>query len=452
MPHPEQHQALVIVSKKLESTAVAVPGGRLVRLARLGALASRVAGGMLAEGTRQIARGKKPAVSSMLLTPANVQRVTDELARLRGAAMKVGQLMSMDAGDLIPPALADILSRLRAEAAPMPMSQLVQVMEQEWGPNWEREFSRFSFTPAAAASIGQVHKATNSENRHLAIKVQYPGIESSIDSDVSNVGALLRMSGLLPAHLDIASLLDEAKKQLHAEADYLQESAWLEHYGKLLASDQGFVLPITETKLTTRRILAMTWVEGSPIESLIHKSQIERDQVITRLFDLVMRELFCFGTMQTDPNFANYQFNEATQQLVLLDFGATRSIPTHMAEGYRGLIQAAQRNDRAAMRERAEAIGYFSLDMNADQCERVMDLFQMACEPLCHSGLYDFAASTLPRRMHEAGMALALDRDFWHTPPMDALFIHRKLAGIYLLAARLKARVDIRTMAARYLS
>lgn len=154
----------------------AVPGSRLSRLARLGGLASGVAGGMLAEGLRQLAQGRRPSVSELLLTPANARRVTDQLAQLRGAAMKVGQLLSMDAGDLLPPELADILARLRADARPMPMSQLVTVLEASWGPGWEKQFRRFSFTPMAAASIGQVHAAETLDGQPLAIKVQYPGV------------------------------------------------------------------------------------------------------------------------------------------------------------------------------------------------------------------------------------------------------------------------------------
>lgn len=112
-----------------DARASAVPGGRLSRLARLGSLATGVAGGMLAEGARQLAAGKRPTVSELMLTPANARRVADQLAQLRGAAMKVGQLMSMDAGNLLPPELADILSRLREDARTMPMSQVVQVLE-----------------------------------------------------------------------------------------------------------------------------------------------------------------------------------------------------------------------------------------------------------------------------------------------------------------------------------
>nr|MBP6490708.1 AarF/ABC1/UbiB kinase family protein [Thauera sp.] len=204
--------------------SAAVPGGRLSRLARLGSLATGVAGGMLAEGARQLAAGKRPKVSELVLTPANARRVADQLAQLRGAAMKVGQLMSMDAGSLLPPELADILARLREDARTMPMSQVVEVLETHWGKGWEQGFERFSFTPCAAASIGQVHRARTRDGQELAIKLQYPGVRRSIDSDVDNVATLLRVCGLLPKALDLAPLLAEAKRQLHEEADYRREA------------------------------------------------------------------------------------------------------------------------------------------------------------------------------------------------------------------------------------
>jgi predicted unusual protein kinase regulating ubiquinone biosynthesis (AarF/ABC1/UbiB family) len=196
----------------------------------------------------------------------------------------------------------------------------------------------------------------------------------------------------------------------------------------------------------------MTWVEGEPIESLVNAPQHLRNDVAEALFDLALKELFEFRVLQSDPNFANYRFNHHEQKIVLLDFGATREIPQGMVEGYLQLMQSGLQKNRVKMREAASDIGYFSQDMSQQQIDAVMDLFMMACEPLCHSGPYDFAGSNLPRRMHDAGLALALDRDFWHTPPIDALFVHRKLAGMYLLAARLKARVDICAVAKKYLA
>ena len=428
-----------------------VPAGRISRLSRLGVMASTVAGGMLAEGARRLAKGSIPTVSDMLLTPANARRIADELSRLRGAAMKVGQLLSMDAGDIIPPALAEVLARLRSDAVSMPMSQLVNVLEGEWGSEWSTNFTRFNFTPTAAASIGQVHRAITKDGVELAIKVQYPGIRESIDSDVDNVATLLRISGLLPTTIDIKSILNEAKSQLHAEADYKTEQVWLTRYAEILGPSTHFLIPKPYSELTTRNILAMTWIEGHPVESLANESEFLRNRIAEQLFELALREIFEFGVLQSDPNFANYRFNREAQKLVLLDFGATRIFPKAIAAGYRDLMLGALKGNRNDMTEAAARIGYFSHDMLPQQIELVMDLFELACEPLCHVGLYDFGSSTLAKRMHETGMSLAMDRDFWHTPPIDALFLHRKLAGIYLLAARLNAKVDVQALARRWL-
>jgi len=340
-------------------TTSPVPSGRWERLARLGGLAGSLAGSVLAEGVRQFARGERPRFGDLLLTPSNVRRVADQLARMRGAAMKLGQLLSMDAGDLLPPELAEILARLRAEATAMPMSQVVAVLGANWGEGWERRLQRFSFTPVAAASIGQVHLAQTRDGRDLAIKIQYPGVRRSIDSDVDNVATLLRISGLLPGSLNIEPLLREAKRQLHAEADYLREADHLCRYGALLADADEFLLPEVHRELTTGSILAMSRVDGVGIESLGDAPQAERDRVVRLLLALLLRELFEFRLVQTDPNFANYRYDRAAGRLILLDLGATRPYPEVTVEAYRRLMTAAIAGDRQAMSAAAMAIGYF---------------------------------------------------------------------------------------------
>jgi predicted unusual protein kinase regulating ubiquinone biosynthesis (AarF/ABC1/UbiB family) len=425
----------------------AIPDGRWSRLARLGSLAGGVAGNMLAEGAKQFAQGKRPKMNDLLLTPANARRVAGQLAQLRGAAMKVGQLLSMDAGELLPPELAEILSRLRADAIPMPMSQVVAVLNANWGEGWDRHFQRFSFTPMAAASIGQVHFGQRKDGRHLAIKIQYPGVRRSIESDVDNVASLLRVSGLLPRSLDIKPLLDDAKRQLHDEADYRREGACMMQFASLLADSDEFMLPEMHDDLTTENILAMTRLDGVALDSLTHLDQGERNRIVSQLFRLLFREIFEFKLVQTDPNFANYQYAAESQRVILLDFGATRAYCDAMVDAYRRLMRAAIAGDRAAMNEAAEDIGYFQADIQALQREQVLEIFSLACEPLRHSGLYEFGNTDLAARIRDAGMVLGMDRDFWHTPPADALFLHRKLGGLYLLAAKLKARVPAQEIA-----
>ena len=156
-----------------------VPASRFSRLVQLGRLGSGIAGGVVGEGLRQLGSGNRPKAADLLLTPANARRLAERLAEMRGAAMKIGQLLSMEAGDVIPDPLPDILSRLREQANPMPLGQVADVLDAAWGADWKNRFRRFSFTPLAAASIGQVHEAETKDGRRLAIKIQYPGIASA---------------------------------------------------------------------------------------------------------------------------------------------------------------------------------------------------------------------------------------------------------------------------------
>jgi predicted unusual protein kinase regulating ubiquinone biosynthesis (AarF/ABC1/UbiB family) len=413
---------------------------------RLGGAATGVAGNMLMAGAKQLAQGKRPKVSNLLLTPANVLKITKQLSQMRGAAMKVGQLISMDAGDLLPPEMADILARLRSDAHAMPEHQLQAVLAANWGAKWQQRFASFSFAPIAAASIGQVHRATTLDGRELAIKIQYPGVRKSISSDVNNVASLLRLSGLLPKTLDIAPLLLQAKRQLHEEADYEAEGAHLQRFGQLLASAPEFVVPQLHSEFTTKGILAMSFVAGVPVESMADAPQAERDRILSLLFDLVFRELFEFGLMQTDPNFANYRYDPQTQQIILLDFGATRSFTKAFGQSYKHLMLTSMQGDIEAMAQAALTIGYFDKSTQTHHKNAVLELFNMALEPLQFEGAFDFGATDMAARLREAGVALGLDKDFWHIPPIDTLLLHRKLGGLFLLAARLRARVNVRQL------
>lgn len=429
-----------------------VPAGRLSRLGSFGRLAGGVAGGMLAEGARRLAAGERPRLGDLVLTPANAARVADRLSHLRGAAMKLGQMISMDAGDLLPAELAAVLARLRNQAYRMPPQQLDRVLKAEWGADWRRRFRQFDATPIAAASIGQVHRATLPDGRVLAIKVQYPGVRDSIDADVDNVATLLRVSNLLPAGLDLAPLLAEAKRQLAEEADYVREGGEMQRYGERLAGDARFRVPVLEEALTTPRVLAMSFVEGRPIETLAQAPQAVRDAAMTALIELVLRELFAFGAMQTDPNFANYRWQPGRGDdwgaLVLLDFGATRPIGGRTVAAYRGLIEAGLAGDRDRIRDTAVETGFLGAEAAAAHRPAVDRIIAAIDEAMNRPGAFDFGDRAFVPVVREEARGLIDDRATWHVPEPETLFVQRKVSGTALLAARLKARVDVRGMAA----
>lgn len=425
----------------------AVPRGRLARLGTFGRLAGGVAGGMLAEGARRLAQGERPRFGDLIMTPGNAARLAGRLAHLRGAAMKLGQMISMDAGDFLPAELSIILARLRDQAQRMPPAQLDRVLKEEWGADWRRRFRHFEATPIAAASIGQVHRATLPDGRMLAVKVQYPGVADSIEADVDNVATLLRLSNLLPDTIDLAPLLAEAKRQLADEADYLRESHELRRFGELLAGDARYVVPDLEESLTTSRILAMSFVEGRPIETLEHAAQADRDAAMTALIELVLRELFAFGVMQTDPNFANYRWQEETKRLVLLDFGAARSVSPATADAYRSLIEAGLARDLDRVRDTAVATGFlgqYAATAHRPAIDRIVSAIDAAMNRV---GPFDFGDRAFAPVVRQEAEDLFGDRAAWHVPPTDTLFVQRKVSGTALLAARLKARVRVRELA-----
>jgi predicted unusual protein kinase regulating ubiquinone biosynthesis (AarF/ABC1/UbiB family) len=428
-----------------------VPATRFGRLLGLGLAAGELVLGGVAEGVRRLAEGERLGAADALLSGANVRRLAQRLARLRGAAMKLGQLASLEGEGLLPREAAAALAVLQAGAEPMPTAQLHRVLGREYGKGWTARFARFDEAPIAAASIGQVHRARARDGRELALKIQYPGVARSIDADVDNVAALLRLLDLLPPGASVAALAAEAKRQLHQEADYLAEARFLARYRTLVADEPRLVVPRLHADLTTARILAMDYVAGAPLEAVARAPQAVRDAVGGLLERLLFRELFEFGVMQTDPNFANYLWDERTRRVGLLDFGATVEFPPRFVARYRAITRAIVAGDRAAVRRHAAAIGYIAADASDAEARAAVEVIMLVCEPLRHRGRYDFAASKLAARASERGFELAFREGLLRTPPPETLFLHRKLAGAFLLLARIGARVDVRALAIPFL-
>jgi len=265
-------------------------------------------------------------------------KLTRQLSQMRGAAMKIGQMISMESGDFLPKEFADILARLRADAKHMPRKQLLKVLDEAWGRGWRAKFKSFDMQPIAAASIGQVCPTEHSSRLKFNIQV----------------------------------------------------------CGKVLI-----------------------------------------------LMTLTLRELFDLRVMQTDPNFANYQYNKDAAQIVLLDFGASRDIGTSVSETYRALMAAALSGDSEATFDAAVDIGFIPAEMKAAHRSVILELIELIIEPLTRDEPFDFGDPSLAQDLRDKAMPLATKRDLWHVPPTEMIFIQRKLGGMYMLATRLKAVVDV---------
>jgi predicted unusual protein kinase regulating ubiquinone biosynthesis (AarF/ABC1/UbiB family) len=430
----------------------AVPASRAARLLRFGLLSGELALSAAAATARQFTTGKRLDLASAVLTPGNAAMLARRLATLRGPAMKVGQMLSLQSDEILPAEFRNALSMLRSQGYAMPDSQLRRVLGREYGRGWESRFARFDLEPSAAASIGQIHRARTHGGRELALKVQFPGVARSVDSDVNNLASLLRRLDFLPVTVDVEAIATEAKRQLHLETDYDGEARNLERYAKLVADMPAVVVPRVHRALTTRRVLAMEWMDGDPLETLSSEAvpQATRNAVARTLHELMFRELFEFRFMQTDPNIANYLYLPATQQIGLLDLGSVGEFTREFAEQYRRICRAVVAGDAEGIRAGAVAIGYAHPDDSAERVRGVVEIIRLVCEPLAHRGPYDFAGSGMIGRARDLGLAVAM-RQGLRSPPPQTMFLHRKLLGNFLICSRLRARVNVHALVERHL-
>lgn len=441
--------------------SAAVPQGRAQRLLHLGRAVGEMAASAAAGGLQQLVCGQRPAWPQLLLTPANAQRLAHRLSTLRGAAMKLGQLMSMDGHGVLPAEFAELLAGLRDQAHTMPATQLAQVLEREYGPPWHQRFKQLSFAPVAAASIGQVHRAVTHDGHVLALKIQYPGVRASIASDIANLGWLARTPGLVPAGLDIAPLLARVQEQLLLETDYAREAAQAMAYRDSLGTDPVLWVPAVVPEHCTPHILATEFASGQPVAQWAAqgggpantKLQAERDHIAHALCSLSVREFFDMQRVQTDPNIGNYLYDAASGRIALLDFGATEQVSNARVADLRAIGMALRAADRPALAIAAARAGFTDAADPPAQMQAVLNLMWRSGEPLRHVGAYDFSASSLVLDVLEQGRRQVMQGEgFARTPPPDLLFLQRKFAGTYLLCAKLKARVDIAAVFGRQLN
>ena len=420
----------------------AVPRSRASRFSRVARMAGGVAGGMLAEGVRQLSGGNRPAISDLILTPGNAKRVADQLSAMRGAAMKIGQLLSMEADGILPEELSSLLAQLRDNALSMPRDQLEASLHEAYGDNWLSKFKNFDYTPLAAASIGQVHRATTLEGEPIVLKIQYPGVMESIDSDVDNIAWLLKISNLLPKHLEIKELLKDAKAQLHDEANYFLEGQHLADFYQSLFDDERYLVPWYYDELSTNHVIAMEYLPGEALEKLSDLAQEEVDDLVGNMFELMFQELFELKLMQTDPNFANYRYQRDTRQIVLLDFGATRKFKTEFVINYKKLIRAVIACDKTALIKAADGLGYAASSASEEYQDFLFEIFNIALKPFANDRPFDFAKTPISESLSGMSEQALGFKEFWQTPPTDILYLHRKLGGMFLLATRMKAKVN----------
>jgi aarF domain-containing kinase len=426
-----------------------VPSSRFGRLWQYGGLATSMAFGAVGEGFRRMTGSGNEG--SLMLSEGNMNRLVAKLSRMRGAALKLGQMMSFQDSKILPPTINAVLQRVQDSADYMPPSQRDKVLAENLGSNWRELFSNFEEKPFAAASIGQVHKATLSSNgKDVAVKVQYPGVRNSIDSDLNNLALLLTASNLLPKGLYLDKTIANARVELGWECDYEREAKACMRFGELLEEENDiFTVPEIYTEASGPGVLTAEFMTGTAVTKMKDLNQSDRDWVGTQILRLCLRELMEWRFMQTDPNWTNFLYNRESQKLELLDFGASRDFPDKFVEPYVGLLIAASKGDRDSCRDLSIQLGYLTGHESTDMLKAHVDSILTLAEPFVETApeVYDFEDQTITDRVR-SNIGLML-RERLSPPPEETYSLHRKLSGAFLLCARLRSRVNARGMFAR---
>lgn len=429
----------------------AVPATRVGRAIGFAQLGVGLAFGAVGELSSRFMGGGSTS-TSIVGTDANADRLSATLCRMRGAALKMGQMLSIQDESLLPPALTKALNQVRQGANAMPTHQMIKQMESQLGTNWRDKFDEFDESPFAAASIGQVHRAKltiGSIAKDVVVKVQYPGVAKSIESDLKNLTMLVKMTGLAPKGLFIDNVVRVGRDELKVECDYLREKDHQKRFKHLVESDpilsrQRFVVPDVIDELTTAEVITSEFCPGGTIDKVIHLSQQERNRIGTHILYLTIQELFVWRFMQTDPNWGNFLYDVGTGTTFLIDFGATREYSKSFVDGYLRIVCANANRDDKTMLEMSHQMKFLNGDENSIMLEaHKMSGFTVG-EPFASDEPFNFRDSNISSRLGEHSSVFMQHR---LTPPPEEVYtLHRKLAGAYMLCIKLGASVDCRSL------
>ncbi|WP_404341882.1 ABC1 kinase family protein [Vreelandella venusta] len=359
------------------------------------------------------------------------------LSELKGPAMKLAQIMSQW-DDLLPPELANELARLQRQAEPMPWPKIREALVLQYG-DIQTHFREIEERPFASASMGQVHKAVTHEGETIVLKVQYPGLAEVLESDLKQVRRIMglgRWFKVPQARLD--ALFEELAAGLRDELDYHAEAQALARYRERYQDNPALVIPEPLFELSGQHVLAMRFVDGTPLRDLESADDAIRQKVAVALADWITEELFTYRELHADPHAGNFACDDQGR-LVIYDLGAVIPVPEERLKAMMQLLDATLSQDPMAMDDAL-------MKMGGRQGQGApLALYRESAEcitPLFAPGEQDFSDVRVHRRLRELTPKVwaAMDR---LQPPADTLLLSRALNGHYWNLVRLKARLDM---------
>jgi predicted unusual protein kinase regulating ubiquinone biosynthesis (AarF/ABC1/UbiB family) len=375
---------------------------------------------------------KRPDLKSALISKKNVTATVDTLKNLRGAAMKFGQLLSLDETVILSPDLAAIFAQLQSSGYSMTPSQLKKVLNHNWGDDWLKHFKYFDVRPFAAASIGQVHKATLKSGEVVAIKVQFPGVKQSIDSDLATLKFIMKTSGMLPENFPLEHYLSQCGDLLKRETNYELEAENINLFSGFLNGSKVMHVPKVYNKLSTDQTLTMSFLEGRELSNIMEFDQSVRDEISLNLIELLFNEIFNFKMVQTDPNLANFLLTRGGKSICILDFGACCRVSEDTYRLYKELLSVALSLDLNCIKSFLQEKNFIPQETSMAGTKFLENIISVTINELSKDETFDFQKSKVFQLIVQENLNLYFDLMPSSVLGSDFIFIQRKIFGLIL--------------------
>lgn len=373
---------------------------------------------------------------------AHAEELKNILGGLKGPMMKVAQLIST-IPNVLPDEYADELAQLQSNAPPMGWSFVRRRMKTELGANWESHFSSFSHEAAAAASLGQVHKATLPNGRQVACKLQYPDMASTVESDLKQLRLLIALYHRLDNAIKQDEVYKELVTRLQEELDYKREAANLRLFSLMLKDHKRTVIPNMVEELSTERLLTMDWVEGKSLRHMIDNGldQAHRNDIARSLFCSWYIPFYQYGVIHGDPHMGNFLINQ-NNHLCLLDFGSIRIFKGKFVKGVIDLCKAIETHDDELAHHAYTAWGFKNI--SKETMDILNEWARFLYAPLTQDkerSIQDDSDPDLGRKL-AAKVHKGLQQTGGITPPREFVLVDRSAIGLGSLFTRLDAKLN----------
>ncbi len=406
----------------------------------MGRLSSTVSSSYLGQKIRGVFQDEEARSRDLLRTHLkNAARMAETMGHLKGAVMKVGQMISLGDDELLPEEATEILKVLQAHAPYLPFPRIRERIEAELEGPLEGHFAEIDPEPMAAASLGQVHRGRLPDGREVAVKVQYPDIDKTIHSDLANLESMLVASGVFGRHVDLDPYFRELEEMLVLELDYVQEAVNLEQMRQLHRDEPDLIVPGYVPECSTERVLTMELATGQHLDDFVagEPSQAIRDRAGWVLARLILEGFLRHRVLHADPQAGNYLF-QPDGRIVLLDYGCLKRFEAPFVADYRRALRAHQDYDREGVIDAYGDVGYIAPDAGPRTRKALWAIADIYARPIARDRVYEFGSEPLAELGKET--AMAHPAVFHLRPPRESVYLHRTLVGGYFVMARLRAR------------